>query len=214
MNAPEIGTGPVEFLLSICFISFPTAFSLFSSIFSSHSSSPIFLCPSSTLCLASDSFFQVELIESFPEIPTFSKKPNKCLLRGKARLEFQRKSYPGRRCRNGLQDCTAPFNPWLTWSWVMLWVFIPAGAWKKEPLCILAMNTKQPTRCWCSIPQMSGGLQPLELLCALATTQPTIYGNPKSFWLYFIWAEIKALVKKFVLRFKAVKRRQKKPKIA
>lgn len=157
---------------------FQLPFPCFLPFFSSHSSHPIFLCLSRTLCLASDSFLQVELIESFLGIPTFSKEPNKCLLRGKAWLEFQRKSYPGRRCRNGLQDCTAPLNPWLTWSWVMLWVFIPAGAWKKEPLSILAMNTKQPTWSWCSIPQMSGGLQPLELLYALGTRQPPIYGNP------------------------------------
>lgn len=142
-----------------------------------------------SLCIASMPFFQVDLIESFLEIPTFSKKPNKCLWRGKAWLKFQRKSYPGRRCRNGLQDCTAPFNPWLTWSWVMLWVYIPAGAWKKEPLCILAVDTKQSTGFWCSVPQMSGGLQPLELLCALATIQPPFYGNPKSSRLYFISTE-------------------------
>lgn len=96
---------------------FQLPFPCFLPFFSSHSSSPIFLCPSSILCvLFPIHFFQVELIESFLEIPTFSKKPNKCPLRGKARLKFQSKSYPGRSCQNGLQDCTAPFNPWLSCS--------------------------------------------------------------------------------------------------
>lgn len=158
-----------------------------------------------SLFLVSDSYSQVELIESFLEIPIFSKKPNKCLPRGKAWLKFQRKSYPGRRFWNGLQDCTAPFNPWLSSSWVMLWVYIPAGALKKEPLCILAMGTTQPTQSWCSVPQMSGGLQPLGVLYALATTQPAFYGNPKSPWLCLSQLKKSLLAEEFVLGFKAVK---------
>lgn len=121
MNAPETVTGPWVPIQHLFHLTSNCPFPVFFQFFFSFLQSNLSLSLQHSLCLVFNSFFQVELIESFLEIPTFGKKPNKCLLRGKARLKFQRKSFPGRRCQSGLQDCTAPFNPWLSCSWMMLW---------------------------------------------------------------------------------------------
>lgn len=124
MNAPEIITGLVE---QDCCISFPTApssLSLFCPSFSSHCSSLVSvflpLCsPLFALSLLHSScllfciiFFQVELIGSFLEIPTFSKKPNKWLPKGKAQLTFQiKRVILAGGAGMAAWTAPAPFNP-------------------------------------------------------------------------------------------------------